>query len=75
MHTTELLARIPLFHELDPEDLEKIAAATHSESYAPEQDIVRIGDAGHSLYVVLQGTVMVVYPSRSADVELARLGS
>jgi len=30
MHTTELLTRIPLFRELDPEDLEMLAAAAIS---------------------------------------------
>lgn len=75
MLTTELLARVPLFQELDPADLEMIAAVTREETYGPAADIVRIGDAGHSLYLVLDGTVVVVYPSRSADVELARLGA
>ncbi|MSR35637.1 MAG: cyclic nucleotide-binding domain-containing protein [Gemmatimonadetes bacterium] len=74
MLTHELLARVPLFHELDQVDLGRLAAATRSESYTTEQDSVRIGDAGHTLYVVLEGTVVVVYPSRSEDVELARLG-
>src|SRR6185436_5956522 len=74
MLTTELLARVPLFQQLDQADLERIAAATRSESYEPGKEIVRIGDAGHALYVVLEGTVLVVYPARSSDVELARLG-
>jgi diguanylate cyclase (GGDEF)-like protein len=75
MLTTELLARVPLFRELDHADLERIAAVTRAESYAAGKDIVRIGDAGHALYVVLEGTVLVFYPSRSSDVELARLGA
>ena len=74
MYKTDLLARVPLFQELDPGDLEKIASVLRSESYASEEEIVRIGEAGHSLYVVMEGNVKVVYPSRSADVELARMG-
>ncbi len=74
MYKTDLLARVPLFQELDPGDLEKIASVLRSETYASEHEIVRIGDVGHSLYVVMEGNVAVVYPSRSADVELARLG-
>jgi diguanylate cyclase (GGDEF)-like protein len=74
MLTTELLARVPLFQQLDQVDLERIAALTRSERYEPGKEIVRIGDAGHALYVVLEGTVLVVYPARSSDVELARLG-
>ena len=73
MQITELLAQVPLFHELEPSELEMIAATTRSESYAAGQDIVRIGDAGHSLYVVVEGRVVVLFPARSSDVELARL--
>jgi len=75
MQTTELLARVPLFSELTPDDLAKIAAMTRSETYAVDQDIVRIGDAGHSLYVIVDGSVVVLFPSRSSDVELARLAA
>ena len=75
MQITELLARVPLFHELEPTDLEKIASVTRCENYTPNQDIVHIGDPGHSLYVVVDGYVTVLYPSRSSDVELARLGT
>ena len=74
MLTTELLGRVPLFYELDTDDLAMIASVTREESYDSGRDIVRIGDAGHSLYIVVEGSVVVVYPSRSADVELARLG-
>jgi diguanylate cyclase (GGDEF)-like protein len=74
MQITELLARVPLFHQLGPEDLARIASMTRSETYVANQDIVRIGDAGHSLYVIIEGNVVVLFPSRSNDVELARLG-
>jgi diguanylate cyclase (GGDEF)-like protein len=74
MYKTDLLARVPLFQELDPSELDKIASVLRAETYAAGQEIVRIGDVGHSLYVVMEGNVAVVYPSRSADVELARLG-
>jgi len=74
MYKTDLLARVPLFQELDPTELDKIASVLRAENYASGQEIVRIGDVGHSLYVVMEGNVAVVYPSRSSDVELARLG-
>ena len=73
MDKIDLLARVTLFQELERADLERLAAATHTETYATDDEIVRIGDSGHSLYVVLEGNVAVVYPGRSADVELARL--
>jgi diguanylate cyclase (GGDEF)-like protein len=75
MPTTELLARVPFFKGLDQDDLQRIAAVTRTETYAAGKEIVRIGDAGHSLYILLEGDVVVVYPARSADVQLARLGA
>ena len=74
MFKTDLLARVPLFQELDASDIEKIASVLRSESFRSGDEIVRIGDVGHTLYVVMEGIVAVVYPSRSSDVELARLG-
>jgi diguanylate cyclase (GGDEF)-like protein len=75
VHTADLLAHVPLFSGLERVDLERLARAVRCEAFAPGEEIVRIGDAGHALFVVLDGTVTVVYPSRSADVELARMGA
>lgn len=74
MNAAELLARVPLFEDLQPEALERLASVTHTDSFGPDEDIVEIGDAGHSLFVVLEGEVQVIYPARSQDFELARLG-
>ena len=74
MSTTELLSKVPLFHQLPEEDLARVAAATQRISFDPGEVVVEIGDPGRSLYLILEGTVQVLYPSRSADFELARLG-
>jgi diguanylate cyclase (GGDEF)-like protein len=74
MSVKELLARVPLFHQLAEEDLDRLAQATQRVSFAAGETVVEIGDPGRSLYVIVDGTVRVLYPARSSDFELARLG-
>jgi len=74
MSTIELIARVPLFHQLPEGDLERIVAATHRVSFERGEVVVEIGDPGRSLYLIVEGSVQVLYPARSADFELARLG-
>ncbi|HEX9885190.1 MAG TPA: GGDEF domain-containing protein [Longimicrobiales bacterium] len=74
MNIVEVLRRVPLFKALDASAIQRMADMTHVEGYEPEDDIVEIGDPGRSLFVVLEGDVQVLYPARSADFELARLG-
>jgi diguanylate cyclase (GGDEF)-like protein len=74
MSSIELIARVPLFRQLPGGDLERIVAATHRVSFERGEIVVEIGDPGRSLFIVVEGTVQVLYPSRSADFELARLG-
>ena len=70
----ELLARVPLFGELGPDDLEWIARATHVRSFAAGESIFEIGEPGRSLYIVTAGTVQVLHPHQPASYQLARLG-
>ena len=53
----QLLASVPLFASLAPELMEPILAAGTERSYAAGETIVREGDPGDHLYVVLDGTV------------------
>lgn len=73
MDRVEFLRRVPLFRELESKDLEQLAQAIQPQSFPPETDIVEIGEPGHSLFLILEGSVQVLYPARSADFELARL--
>jgi len=74
MERIQLLQRVPLFKDLDPKDLEQLAEALQTQTYPDAADIVEIGEPGHSMFILLGGTVQVLYPARSADFELARLG-
>jgi diguanylate cyclase (GGDEF)-like protein len=73
MNRVDFLRRVPLFKDLEESDLAQLAEAIQPQSFPPETDIVEIGEPGHSLFLILEGTVQVLYPAQSADFELARL--
>jgi diguanylate cyclase (GGDEF)-like protein len=73
MDRTDYLRRVPLFKDLAPEELTKLTDVSRIQTFSPGNDIVAIGDPGHSLYLVMEGAVQVLYPARSAEFELARL--
>jgi hypothetical protein len=53
------LRRVPLFERLDPEDLQRVAAVADERSFATDAVIVREGEVGDELFVILEGTVRV----------------
>lgn len=72
-----LLARLPLFRELQSEALERLAAAARRQHYDHGELLVREGETGDSLFVIEAGEVRVAKSDASLDgtmVELARLG-
>ena len=74
MDATEHLLRVPLFEGLDPEAVKKLGSLTRIASFPTGAKIVEMGDSGISLFVILEGQVRVLYPARSSNCELARLG-
>jgi len=74
LRPTDLLARVPMFKDLAADELAILAETATVEQYASGVDIVEMGDPGHALFIVIEGQVQVLYPSRSNDFELARLG-
>lgn len=65
LDTMILLRRVPLFEGLDPEDLQRIAATCVERTYADGEAIMREGDLGDELVVIVTGAVRVV--RREAD--------
>ena len=53
------LRRVPLFERLDPEDLQRVAAVADERTFAPGTAIVREGEVGDELFVILEGRVRV----------------
>jgi diguanylate cyclase (GGDEF)-like protein len=70
----ELLARVPLFADLAPEEIEWIASAAHTRTFADGEHLFEIGEPGRSLFVITAGTVQVLHPNRAAHFQLARVG-
>jgi CRP-like cAMP-binding protein len=64
------LAGVPLFAGISAESMSALAEATGEQDFAPGQFIVRQGQVGTGLYVMVSGTVKVV---RGSD-EIASLG-
>ena len=71
----ELLARVPLFYRLSAGQLAAISRKMGERRYAAGAEIVRQGEEGLSLYVILEGDVRVQRTGTSADeVDLATIG-
>ena len=64
------LSGVPLFAGISADSMERLAAVTGEQDFAAGQFIVRQGQVGTGLYVILSGSVKVL---RGAD-ELAKLG-
>jgi HEAT repeat protein/ATP/ADP translocase len=54
------LRRVPLFGQLDPEDLQRLAATATERVYQPAEALVREGEPGDELIVLVEGRVRVV---------------
>lgn len=56
---SERLRRTPLFAELDPEALARVAAVCRTEAVAADAHIFREGEAGDRLYLITEGAVRI----------------
>lgn len=62
---SEKLRQVPLFVPLAEEELEKLAKASTTRVYAPGEAIVRRGQEGNSMFVVIRGGVKVQIPENN----------
>ncbi len=60
LDTMLLLRRIPLFAGLEPEDLQRVAMVAFERDYPAGTPIMREGDIGDELVVIVEGGVRVV---------------
>jgi len=70
----ELLARVPLFQNLEPEELDELLAVAHTQRVAARSEVFRQGDRGTQVFVILSGCVKVVAAAGGDDVVLGILG-
>ena len=73
MNRQELLANIPLFESLTPEDLEALSNRTESRDYNEGDAIFHQGDAGSALFVIDDGAVEISYGEGRGRIVLATL--
>ena len=59
LDTMLLLRRVPLFEGLDPEDLQRIATTSEERTWADGEALMREGDLGDEMVVLVTGSVRV----------------
>ncbi len=69
------LARVPLFEELDPEDLELIAGVSGEVRYEAGETIYRVGESGNSMLMVIDGEAIISRDEDGAKCITAVLGA
>ena len=62
MDRSDLLARIPLFKGLTPEDRHALGKRLTERSYGRAEPIFNLGDTGTSMYLVVAGSVHIYLP-------------
>ena len=61
----ERLNNVSIFAPLDDEEIQRLANASTSRVYAPGEAVVRIGQEGNSMYVIIRGSVNVQIPEQN----------
>ena len=54
-----LIRQVPIFTELDADDLEELATIVEERRIEPGKDLFREGDVGDAVYLIVKGTVRV----------------
>lgn len=67
---SELLAQIPLFDTLSPEDLEALSKSLTERRYKAGEMVFEMGANGSSMYIVLSGAVEIFLPGENADAKV-----
>jgi len=67
MTANELLAQIPLLNNLAPEDLEDLGILFRNQKVDKGDVLFRKGSEGTALYIIQEGAIKIVLPSRLGD--------
>jgi len=73
----EYLRRVDIFQPLSDEEVKKIAGFCESQIFLEGEAIIREGEAGSSLFVIISGIIAVLKQDdkhQDQEIELARLG-
>ena len=69
----ESLQQVPMFVPLGDDELEKLAKTSSTRVYAPGEAIVRRGQEGNSMFVIVSGKVSVQIPEGDARKTIGEL--
>jgi HEAT repeat protein len=72
LDTMLLLRRVPLFARLDPEDLQRLAMVAVERDYPDGTALMREGDPGDELVVIVEGSVRVVQTTPDGEERFIR---
>lgn len=72
LETMLVLRRVPLFAELEPEDLQRVASTCGERVYPGGASLMKEADIGNELFVILDGTVRVVRAAPDGGERLIR---
>lgn len=71
----EVLSKVPVFQDLSRREFERVREVLHPRTYSAEETIVRAGDPGVGMYVILSGEVAVLQEEADGSaVEVATFG-
>jgi serine phosphatase RsbU (regulator of sigma subunit) len=76
MDVLQVLHRVPLFSNLDLNSLEGITPLFEEETYAENQNILREGEFGDSMYIIANGKVNVTkFNFEGKEIFISKLGA
>ncbi|HVQ55819.1 MAG TPA: mechanosensitive ion channel family protein [Pyrinomonadaceae bacterium] len=72
---SEHLTSVPVFTPLSEEEIERLARASVKRTFAPGEPIVRRGQEGRSMFVIVRGNVKVQVPGANGQQVINRLAT
>jgi CRP/FNR family cyclic AMP-dependent transcriptional regulator len=69
-----LIRQVPIFAQLDADDLEELATIVEERRVEPGRDVFREGEVGDAVYLVVKGRVRVYVGADGSESTLAELG-
>jgi hypothetical protein len=72
--TAEYLDNVPIFAPLSDEETQQLARASLRRVFAPGETIVRKGQEGNSMFVIIRGSVKVQLPDGAGTRTINQLG-
>jgi len=58
--TMQVLAKVPIFADLDEKEIVEIEKIVHRRKYKKGEPIFRMGDPGLGMYIIVEGSVEIV---------------